>query len=185
VTKKRQQLQHAVAILHSQSNNLEQLAKKIEASKPTWLVARLVEPIDRHYQPQPAPKEFTIIATDGSHIDVDRHQPTHCYLINIGGVVLHYGSKPEAMLDNIPTFMLRTKSCSSTRRKCRVAEQPIEGALLGIKRGVEECKRAGGIVHRCPSRRYRRGIDRRLADHVEPGGLPRFSSAISCWKKVS
>ena len=39
---KRQQLQHAVAILHSQSNNLEQLAKKIEASKPTWLVARLV-----------------------------------------------------------------------------------------------------------------------------------------------
>ena len=53
---KRQQLQHAVAILHSQSNNLEQLSKKIEASKVTWLVARLVEPIDRHYQPQGAPK---------------------------------------------------------------------------------------------------------------------------------
>ena len=67
---KRQQLQHAVAILHSQSNNLEQLSKKIEASKVTWLVARLAEPIDRHYQPQGAPKEFTVIATDGSHIDV-------------------------------------------------------------------------------------------------------------------
>ena len=42
---KRQQLQHAVAILHSQSNNLEKLSQKIEASKVTWLVARLVEPI--------------------------------------------------------------------------------------------------------------------------------------------
>ena len=99
---KQQQLQHAVAILHSQSNNLEQLAKKIEASKVTWLVARLVEPVDRHYPPQPVPKEFTVVATDGSHIDVDRHQPTHCYLINIGGVVLHYGAKPEADAGQYP-----------------------------------------------------------------------------------
>ena len=99
---RQQQLNHAVDILHSQSNNTEQLEKKIEASKLTWLVAHLVEPVDRRYQPQPAPKEFTVIATDGSHIDVDRHQPTHCYLINIGGVVLHYGPHPDAMLDSVP-----------------------------------------------------------------------------------
>jgi len=61
-----------------------------------------VEPIDRHYQPQPAPRNSRSFATDGSHIDVDRHQPTHCYLINIGGVVLRYGAKPEAALDSVP-----------------------------------------------------------------------------------
>jgi hypothetical protein len=123
---KRQQLQHAVAILHSQSNNLEQLSKKIEASKVTWLVARLVEPVDRHYQPRPAPKEFTVIATDGSHIDVDRHQPTHCYLINIGGVVLHYGTKPEAMLDSIPHLYASDEELFITSPEMQGREQPVE-----------------------------------------------------------
>ena len=148
---KRQQLQHAVAILHSQSNNLEQLAKKIEASKPTWLVARLVEPIDRHYQPQPAPKEFTVIATDGSHIDVDRHQPTHCYLINIGGVVLHYGAKPEAMLDSIPHLYTSDEELFISSPEMQGREQPVEGALLGIKRGVEECKRLAELCADVPA----------------------------------
>ena len=147
---KRQQLQHAVAILHSQSNNLEQLAKKIEASKPTWLVARLVEPIDRHYQPQSAPKEFTVIATDGSHIDVDRHQPPHCYLINIGGVVLHYGAKPEAALDSVPHLYASDTDLFISSPEMQGREQPIEGALLGIKRGVEECKRLAELCTDIP-----------------------------------
>ena len=147
---KRQQLQHAVAILHSQSNNLEQLSKKIEASKVTWLVARLVEPVDRHYQPQVAPKEFTVIATDGSHIDVDRHQPTHCYLINIGGVVLHYGAKPEAMLDSIPHLYASDEELFITSPEMQGREQPVEGALLGIKRGVEECKRLAELCVELP-----------------------------------
>jgi hypothetical protein len=148
---RQQQLQHAVAILHSQSNNLEQLAKKIEASKPTWLVARLVEPIDRHYQPQAAPREFTVIATDGSHIDVDRHQPTHCYLINIGGVVLHYGAHPEAMLDSIPHLYAGNEELFITSPEMQGREQPVEGALLGIKRGVEECKRLAELCADLPA----------------------------------
>ena len=156
---KRQQLQHAVAILHSQSNNLEQLSKKIEASKVTWLVARLVEPIDRHYQPQPAPKEFTVIATDGSHIDVDRHQPTHCYLINIGGVVLRYGPKPEAMLDSVPHLYASDEELFITSPGMQGREQPVEGALLGIKRSVEECKRLAELCAEFTGRRHGRGID--------------------------
>jgi hypothetical protein len=144
------QLRHAVDIVHSQSNNLEQLAKKIEASKSTWLVARLVEPIDRRYSPQPLPKEFSVLATDGSHIDVDRHQSTHCFLINIGGVVLNYGAKPDAMLDSVPHLYagdeeLTIKSPQAGR------EQPIEGALLGIMRGVEECKRLAELSAKLPA----------------------------------
>jgi hypothetical protein len=146
-----QQFNHAMDILHSQSNNLEALAKKIEASKATWLVARLVEPIDRHYQPQPAPKEFTIIATDGSHIDVDRHQPTHCYLINIGGVVLHYGARPDAVLDSIPHLYTSDEELYITSPDMQGREQPVEDALLGIKRGVEECKRLAELSVNLPA----------------------------------
>ena len=147
---RQQQLQHTVDILHSQSNNLEQLEKKIEASKLTWLVAHLVEPIDRRYQPQAVPKEFTVIATDGSHIDVDRHQPTHCYLINIGGVVLRYGPHPDAILDSIPHLYASGEELFITSPEMQGREQPIEGDLLGIKRGVEECKRLTELASDLP-----------------------------------
>jgi hypothetical protein len=147
---KLRQLRHAVDLLHSQSNNLEQLAKKIEASKTTWLVARLVEPIDSHYRPQPVPKEFTILATDGSHIDVDRHQPTHCYLINIGTVVLHYGAHPDAILDSIPHLYASDDELVITAPGIQGREQPVEGALLGIKRGVEECQRLAELASELP-----------------------------------
>jgi hypothetical protein len=137
------QINQAVDILHSQSNNLDRLTQKIEASKntTTWLVAQLVEPVDRHYQSQSVPQEFNVFATDGSHIDVDRHQPTHCYLINIGSVVLNYGSHSHAILDSIPHLYASDAELVITSPENRGREQAIEGALLGIKRSVEECKR--------------------------------------------
>ncbi|MDD5288061.1 MAG: DNA double-strand break repair nuclease NurA [Dehalococcoidales bacterium] len=145
-----EQLHHALDVLHSQSNNLEELAKKIEASKTTWLVARLVEPIDCHYQPQLAPEEFTVIATDGSHIDVDRHQPTHCYLINIGSVLLRYGVKPDASLDSIPHLYAGNEELAISAPGIPGREQPVEGDLLGIKRGVEECRRLAELASDLP-----------------------------------
>ena len=148
---RQQQLNHAVDILHSQSNNLERLEKKIETSKLTWLVAHLVEPVDRHYQPQPLPSEFTVIATDGSHIDVDRHQSTHCYLINIGSVVLRYGPKPDAMLDSVPHLYAGDEELVITSPGMQGREQPIEGTLLGIKRSVEECKRLAELAAELPA----------------------------------
>ena len=147
-----QQLCHAVDVLHSQSNNLEQLAKKIEASKTTWLVAKLVESIDRRYQSQPAPQEFTVIATDGSHIDVDRHHPTPCYLINIGSVVLHYGAHPNAILDSTPHLYATDEELMITAPGNQEGrEQSIEGTLLGIKRGVEECRRLAEVSSELPA----------------------------------
>jgi hypothetical protein len=148
---RQQQLNHALDILHSQSNNTERLEKKIEASKLTWLVAHLVEPIDKHYKPQPLPDEFTVIAIDGSHIDVDRHQPTHCYLINIGGVVLHYGLRPDAMLDSVPHLYASDEELVITSPGMQGREQPVEGTLLGIKRSVEECKRLAELAAELPA----------------------------------
>jgi len=138
-------LRRAVAILHSQSNNLEQLAKKIEASKTTWLVAKTVETVDRHLQPKPAPAEFTVFATDGSHIDVDRNQAANCYLINIGSVSLSYGSHPDAVLDSIPHLYTSAEELSIVQPDTR-REQQVEGALLGIKRSVEECHRLAELA---------------------------------------
>ena len=135
---RQQRLQHALDTLHDQATDLDYLKKKIISSKTTWLVAGLVDGLDRHYRASPLPPEFTIIATDGSHIDVDRHRSTRCYLINIGTTVLHYGAQPSATLDSFPCLYSGDEDLVIAPTGVKGREQPVEGVLLGIKRGVDE-----------------------------------------------
>jgi hypothetical protein len=135
---RRQRLRFALGTLGNQSIDIDKLKKKIAASRTTWLVAELVEGLDKRYPAPPAPADFTVIGSDGSHIDVDRHRSNRCYLINIGSAVITYGSRPDAVLSNSPHLYsddedLVISSPDGDR------EQVVEGAILGIKRSVEEC----------------------------------------------
>jgi len=148
-SKERQEhLQFALYTLHK-ATDLDYLQKKIASSKTTWLVAGLVDGLDRHYKPPLLPPEFTVIATDGSHIDVDRHKSTRCYLINIGAAVLDYGVNPNALLDSFPQLYFGDEDLVITPAKGR--EQPVEGVLLGIKRSVEECCQLSKLAAELPS----------------------------------
>jgi len=149
---RRERLQNALDVLQGKSLDLERLGKKIEASKgkTTWLVAGLVDGLSPHYQAPPLPPEFSIIATDGSNIDVDRHKSTRCYLINIGSVTLHYGNKPEALLDSSPVLYFGDEDLVIAPDGAKGREQPIEGALLGIKRGVDECRGLARLAAELP-----------------------------------
>ena len=148
-SKERQEhLQFALDTLH-RATDLDYLQKKIASSKTTWLVAGLVDGLSQHYKPPLLPPEFTVIATDGSHIDVDRHKSTRCYLINIGAAVLDYGANPNALLDSFPQLYFGDEDLVIAPAKGR--EQPVEGVLLGIKRSVEECKHLAGLAAELPS----------------------------------
>ncbi|UCB43282.1 MAG: DNA double-strand break repair nuclease NurA [Dehalococcoidales bacterium] len=136
---RRERLEHALAVLTSQ-DDIGRLREKINASRTTWLVAGLVDGLDKCYPAPPVPADFTVIASDGSHIDVDRHRSTRCYLINIGSVTLHYGTNPGAVLDSLPRLYAGDEDLVIAAPGQRGREQPIEGALLGIKRGVDECR---------------------------------------------
>ena len=146
---KREHLQNALSVLCDRDTDLENLKGKIAASKTTWLVAGLVDGLSQHYAVSPLPPEFTVMATDGSHIDVDRHRSTRCYLINIGSVVLHYGASPSAILDSLPHLYSGEEDLViAPTGKGR--EQPIEGVLLGIKRSVDECHRLAELAAELP-----------------------------------
>jgi hypothetical protein len=132
-------LQDALEILNNPAIDLGDLKKKIKAAKTTWLVADIFEGLNKTCPLPPLPPDFTVIAADGSHIDVDRHQSTHCYLINIGSVVLTYGDKPDALLSSTPHLYSDDKDLVITHPQSG-REQPVEGTILGIKRSVEECK---------------------------------------------
>jgi len=146
-----ERLQNALNVLNDKSLDLERLGKKVEVSKTTWLVAGLVDGLSPHYKSPPLPPEFSVLATDGSNIDVDRHKSTRCYLINIGGVVISYGSQPGAMLESSPSLYFGDEDLVIVPPEgAKGREQMIEGALLGIKRGVDECRELARLAAELP-----------------------------------
>jgi SAM-dependent methyltransferase len=146
-----ERLDRARQALADHAGSAEALERKIAASRTTWLVAGIVDGLDGRYQPAPLPGDFTVVASDGSHIDVDRHRSTRCYLVNIGSVVLRYGTAPDAVLESLPRLYAGDEDLVIADENAPGREQPVEGALLGIKRGVEECRRLAELGDDLPA----------------------------------
>jgi GNAT superfamily N-acetyltransferase len=106
------------------------------------------DPATRHDLPL-APDDFIVAAVDGSHIDVDRHLPARCFLINTGHAVLTYGKNPAADLDSEPR-LYASDADLSIRDPLSYRQQSIEGALLGAKRAVEEIRKLVELVRALP-----------------------------------
>jgi hypothetical protein len=138
---RREHLKSAVDKLGDKNINLDVLKHKIGAARTPWPVARLWEGLNLHFPSPAVPAEYTVIATDGSHIDVDRHRAARCYLINIGAVRLHYGKDPFADLDSIPQLYSEDKDLTIKNDTNKHCEQMIEGALLDTKRAIAECRK--------------------------------------------
>ena len=105
-----------------------------------WNVPAVVDKPGARYTPPMVPEEFCVVAADGSHIDVDRHTPARCFLINIGVSVLTYGAHPDARLSSIPTLYAQDNELAVRDKHAPHHEQSIEGAVLGAKRTVEEIR---------------------------------------------
>lgn len=120
--------------------NLDELKQKLGTSRTTWLVAGLLEGLAGAKPLPRRPEDFYAIATDGSHIDVDRHHATGCCLINIGNVTLRYGGRPDALISSFPTLYFQQDELAISRPGQGNREETLRGPLLGVKRSVEECR---------------------------------------------
>jgi hypothetical protein len=90
------------------SKRWKELADKAEKSRTSWLLAAdICEPLHSNYSLPARPKKMTAVATDGSQIFPDRHELSACYLINIGSVVLHYGTGERPVLTSHPTVIMK------------------------------------------------------------------------------
>jgi hypothetical protein len=90
------------------------------------------------YPPTDPPTDWTVAAVDGSHIDVDRHLPVHCYLLNFGGCVLTYGKNPDATLFSRPHLSTEADELYISDPNNPAGEEAVSGALLGLVRTVKE-----------------------------------------------
>jgi hypothetical protein len=112
-----------------------ELAGKIAGSRTSWLLPGLAEPLDRGYGLPPRPERISIAATDGSQIFPDRHEVSSCYLINIGYVLLHYGTGDKPLMSSRPTLYYREEDLYEEWGGRRMF---VNRELVGFKRSSME-----------------------------------------------
>ena len=110
----------------------------------------LDDPARRHPRPD-VPTDYTVIAADGSHIDVDRHLPVRCFLINIGLCRLVYGGEPGAHPDHTARLYTEPEELSIVDPESPLNSYALEGPLLGIKRTVDEVAALADAVEDAPA----------------------------------
>ena len=119
----------------------EYMAKRTQpGTELNWVTPNVHERVDAAYSPPPLPDDYCVVGVDGSHIDVSRHIPAHCYLINIGGMSLRYGGMPGASAFSEPRLYANEDELVIRDRSAPYREETISGALLDAKRAVEELR---------------------------------------------
>jgi hypothetical protein len=117
--------------------------------KTTFLAAGLSGAIAGTWPAPPLAPDHVVVAVDGSHIDVDRHSPVRCFLINTGYVTIRYGEQPNADLASVPRLFVGDDEMA-IRNPSGNREQPIEGPVLGMLRAVMEIEGLVDLVEAAP-----------------------------------
>lgn len=125
--------------IEEQSESYVELGAKVERSWETctWLLAKPSEPLIKVYPLPEKPPAYTVVAVDGSQLDVDRHEMPMCYMVNTGNAVLRYGPSPSANLANSPRLFYEEEDLFLHDGIHRV---PVQGQRLAARRDVEEGK---------------------------------------------
>ena len=142
----------ASAVTAMRQADASEVRQKAESSQGRpYLCASLVDSFAGRYIPQAVPGDFCVVSVDGSHIDVDRHIPVRCYLINIGGCLLTYGSSPGARLFNSPSLHTEDDELYITDpAPLSNNAVAVQGPLLGLKRAVDEVAGLASAVETAP-----------------------------------
>jgi hypothetical protein len=124
--------------------------KTSDTRQRPYLAAEVDESLLGAYPPPEPPADWVVAAVDGSHIDVDRHLPVACYLLNFGGCVLTYGSQPDATLFSRPHLATTPEELYISDPANSMGEEIISGPLLGLVRTVKELETLANTVEQCP-----------------------------------
>lgn len=139
-------LRDALTALEGAPEDCGQLQDRIGASRTGWPIARPLTSPKARWPLPPIPNSYTVVATDGSQIDPDRHGPALCYLINIGTAIISYGDRARASLDSEPTLGFEESDLYITHGDRRVL---VEGHLLDGRRDILESRRLAEQAIQC------------------------------------
>ena len=140
-----QLLRDAAAVTPAEARN------KTERFYDPFLAAQVTDTLLGEISPPPAPADWLAASVDGSHIDVDRHLPVPCYLLNLGGCVLTYGAQPDARFFSRPHLAAEQDELYLSDPERPNDEEQVTGNLLGLYRTVRELERLVEVVRECPA----------------------------------
>ena len=115
-----------------------------------FLAAEVVDTLLGEIPPAAPPGDWTAASVDGSHIDVDRHLPVACYLVNLGGCLLTYGSRADARFFSRPRISASQDELFLRNPQRASEEEAVTGNLLGLYRTVRELAALLELVRECP-----------------------------------
>jgi hypothetical protein len=72
-----------------------------DATARRWVGSPLT-PLHAHPFHAPATPDYCVVATDSSFIAPDKHRGAYCHLVNVGRVMVQYGQRRAAEIDNVP-----------------------------------------------------------------------------------
>jgi hypothetical protein len=139
------------------------LAAKVRESKTSWLTAQPTEQLTAVHACPSVPSHFSVAATDGSQITPDHHGPALCYLLNLGSVLIHYGSAERPKLSSEPSLYFEEADLYWEMNGKQVL---VQGELLAAKRSELEAVGLAGLL--------REGSGRRLVA-LEDGSLIKWN----------
>ncbi|MBI2911441.1 MAG: DNA double-strand break repair nuclease NurA [Chloroflexi bacterium] len=140
-TGRRERLAKAAGLLALRGDELRVLRTRLREGRYTWLPADPVEPMDSRQRSAAAPADYSAIGVDGSQIEVDRHAPLPCYLINLGSAAIRYGLAPSARLESRPSLFAGEEALTITNPANPLQTTRLDSVLLAVRRSVAE------IVH--------------------------------------
>lgn len=142
----------ASALIRKQSRDVVEWRARLESARTRWpLALPLREPPDAAFPvPLPLPERYAVVAVDGSHIDVDRHAPARCFVLNLGWSVIFYGVDLPPMLLSQAELQPSTSSLVERDETDASAEMEIKGEVLTLLRGVREIGRLAGVITELP-----------------------------------
>ncbi|MCP4399339.1 MAG: DNA double-strand break repair nuclease NurA [bacterium] len=122
----------------------KELAVKLQQSRTSWLLAgQFYEPFTTRYPVPERPELLTVVATDGSQIFPDRHELSSCHLLNVGTVVLHYGSGERPVLTSRPVLYYKDRD---TFRDWNGNRVPVNSEMISALRGALEIQELAGFA---------------------------------------
>ena len=145
-------LDRLVAFLEAAENVADSTAQAKTRYDPNrhFLAAQVTDSLMGAYPPGDLPTDWSVASVDGSHMDVDRHIPLSCYVVNLGGCVLTYGSTPGASFFSQPRVSYQRQDLFLADPANPANEEMVTGPLLGLIRTVQELERLAQVVEELP-----------------------------------
>jgi hypothetical protein len=130
---------YTLAQLHRAAADPDAFERLMLDAQTSWTLALPAgEPLNAAHPPPEPPRAYSVVALDGSSIDVDRHLPVDCYVMNFGWMTIHYGDTPLAEFDSSVELQPTGEELFLRDADDPSREAAIKGAALSVVRSVRE-----------------------------------------------